>query len=71
MITINGVKFYEPPTFCGDCPAVIIGGNDARGFCSFFEKRKNRYDAVPDRCKQLFVKGFALGGDLTIVTKND
>lgn len=71
MMTINGLKFTELPAFCGGCPALLIGGRDTRGMCMFFEKRKNRWDTVPNRCKQLFVKGFALGGDLVIVLKND
>lgn len=71
MITINGKKFDDLPSFCGVCPALLIGGNDTRGMCTFFEKRKNRYDNVPIRCRELFVKGFALGGDLVIVLKND
>lgn len=69
-ITINGVAFYEPPAMCGNCPALVIGRNDARGFCTFFEKRKNRWDNTPKRCNELFVKGFALGGDLVITIKD-
>lgn len=69
-ITINGVAFYEPPTMCGSCPALIIGRNDARGFCAFFGKRKSRWDNTPERCSELFVKGFALGGDLVITIKD-
>lgn len=70
-ITINGRTFHEPPASCGCCPAIIIGRNDAKGFCTFFDKRKNRCDNVPQRCSELFAKGFALGGDLVIVSKND
>lgn len=71
MITINGCKFYDIPHICGECPAVILGKNDDRGFCSFFEKRKNRFDSVPKRCQELFRKGFEQGGDLVIIQKND
>lgn len=69
-MTINGVKFTEPPAMCGSCPALIIGRNDARGVCSFFDKRKSRWDNTPKRCGELFVKGFALGGDLVITVKD-
>lgn len=69
MITINGIKFFELPTFCGSCPAIIIGREDAKGFCSLFDRRKNRWDSVPQRCREIFAKGFAIGGDLVIVRK--
>lgn len=71
MITINGIKFYESPHCCGECPAIILGKNDDRGFCMFFEKRKNRFDGIPKRCQELFKKGFEQGGDLVITLKND
>lgn len=69
-MTINGKKFDDLPSFCGGCPALLIGGSDARGMCTFFNKRKNRYDTVPRRCGELFVKGLALGGDLVITVKD-
>lgn len=68
-ITINGTKFYESPTYCGVCPALIIGRNDNKGFCKFFRKQKRRYDDTPQRCQKLFDKGFTIGGDLVIVLK--
>lgn len=71
MITINGVRFDEPPAYCGACPAIIIGRGDDRGFCSFFDKRKNRWDSTPKRCKELFAKGFAIGGNLVITINED
>lgn len=71
MITINGIRFNELPAFCGVCPAIIIGRDDARGFCMLFDKHKNRWDSVPKRCGELFAKGFALGGDLAIVRKKE
>lgn len=68
-ITINGVCFNEEPYNCGSCPAFSAGSKDKGGFCSFFEKQKWRYNSVPSRCKNLFAKGFSIGGDLVIVIK--
>lgn len=70
MIRINGIVFYEQPLTCGECKAIIIGRNDSKGFCSWFNKRKNRYDNVPKRCANLFEKAFAIGGDLVITIKD-
>lgn len=69
MITINGTKFYEKPTICSSCPACIIGREDSRGWCSFFDKRKARYDSIPARCDKLFDKAFSIGGDFVITIK--
>ena len=75
-ITINGVEFNGIPCMCGVCPWYSDGGYSVidkthyRGFCSQFRKRKRRYDNIPSRCRKLFEKGFAIGGDLVIVIKD-
>lgn len=66
-ITINGVKFTEIPCICSVCKFYLGGKNDTAGFCMMFHKQKRKFDNIPSRCKKLFEKGFALGGDLVIV----
>ena len=70
-ITINGTVFHEIPCICGTCKFFLAGSNDKRGFRVTFEKQKRVYDNVPSRCKKLFEKGFAIGGDLVIVYKTN
>lgn len=68
-MTINGHTFYEMPYMCGTCPFIVIGQNDNMGWCSCFAKQKSRYANIPKRCRDLFEKGFQIGGDLVIVIK--
>lgn len=70
-ITINDIRFVENPTFCGVCPALIMGRNDKKGFCFLFDKNKGYYDDKPKRCRDLFDKAFTYpdGSRLVIVAK--
>ena len=68
-MTINGLTFHEMPTMCGTCPFFLAGREDTMRFCICFEKHKSRWANVPKRCKELFEKGFQIGGDLVIVIK--
>lgn len=70
MVTINGLRFTEKPTCCNYCTAMLIGSHDNKGWCIWFQKHKNRYDKTPARCKRLFDKAFAIGGDL-VITEQD
>jgi hypothetical protein len=69
MVTINDIPFDAMPDYCGACPCWLGGRYDKRSFCYLFEKRKNRYDGIPGRCRDLFAKAFEIGGDLVIVYK--
>ena len=68
-MTINGQTFYEMPTMCGTFHFFLAGREDTMGFCTCFSKHKSRWANVPKRCKELFEKGFQIGGDLVIVIK--
>jgi len=69
-ITINGTIFKEVPCSCYACPWWAGGRDDKSGWCVTFQKRKWRYDNVPKRCRELFEKGFKIGGDLVIIIKD-
>lgn len=70
MVTINGKTFCEVPPMCGNCPFLIVGGNDTMGWCALFEKKKSKYANLPRRCTSLFERAFQLGGELVIVAKD-
>lgn len=77
MVIINGIKFYGHKCFCGECAAWYNGRthlsikDSAKGHCLLFDKKKNEYDKVPNRCKELFDKAFEYpdGTELAIVIK--
>ncbi len=72
MITINGIKFTSNPCICGVCPALHIGKNDSKGWCTLWELHKCRYNSVPRRCVDIFDKAFKYpdGKNLVIVLKD-
>lgn len=48
------------------------GQHQQRGTCTLFQKRKNKYDSLSNRCKEIFEKEktFHDGSELVIVQKN-
>lgn len=69
-MTINGHKFYDMPTMCGNCPFHLAGREDTMGWCTAFDKHKSKWANVPKRCNELFEKAYQIGSDdLVIVTK--
>lgn len=70
MVYINGKVFDDFPECCYACHFFSDCGQDQqRGWCTLFEKRKNKYDALSNRCRKIFdkAKTFADGSELVIV----
>lgn len=70
MVYINGRVFEYFPEFCYACPFFSDWGqNKQRGTCTVFEKRKNKYEALSNRCRKIFdkAKTFPDGSELVIV----
>lgn len=66
-VTINGVRFLDRPTFCGDCQAAIHD-NGKLAWCTWFDLNKHKYDPVPKRCDTIFNKAFAAGPGSYVIT---
>lgn len=73
-VTINGKgPFYETPYCCGDCKCGINSNMREVGgltHCSLFGLTKRYYDPPPKRCREMFEKALAIGGDVVLVAKN-
>lgn len=72
-VTINGKgPFYEVPYCCGDCKCGINSNMRQAGghtHCSLFGLTKRYYDHPPKRCREMFEKALAIGGDVVLVKK--
>lgn len=72
MVYINGIVFEDFPECCYACPFFSDWGqHQQRGWCTLFEKRKNKYDSLYNRCREIFdkAKTFQDGSELVIVQK--
>ena len=72
MVYINGTQFEIFPECCYACPFFLDWGqHQQRGTCTLFEKRKNKYDDLSNRCREIFdkAKTFPDGSELVIVQK--
>ena len=74
LVYINGKgPFYEVPYCCGDCKCGINSNmREAGGLthCSLFGLTKRYYDTPPKRCRDMFEKALAIGGEVVLVAKN-
>lgn len=73
-VTINGKgPFFETPCCCGECKCAINSNTQEAGgksFCTLFGLQKGYYSAPPRRCREMFDKALALGGDVVLVEKD-
>ena len=72
-VYINGKgPFYEVPNCCGDCKCGINSNMRKAGgltHCSLFGLTKRYYDTPPKRCREMFEKALAIGGEVVLVKK--